>query len=474
MTTAPSLLLGPLVGGLAHNRANIWARADAPANLHVWLATQPDARDAKWIGSTELLAENGCAGVLPLAGLKPETPYYYAVSLNKKRPPQTDFHAFTTFPKPGAPRTFSFMFGSCYRPTDEHGGQTMDELHRHIEADNLRFGMFLGDQIYADSWKYNGLGRVAVTLDEYRAVYAHNWSRPAMQKLLPNLPWFMTLDDHEVDDDWRWHDRDRKWADIPLWDKVSRWLKNHPPQERHLPAERVRAALKAYEEHQSMHNEPEILLPLELDAKGEFVFERYDPGSLAYTFYFGKAAFFVLDTRTMRVGTGERSMLGNGQWQVLKEWLKEVNGKYPVIFLVSSCSLLHPFWLDIAGDRWSGFREERKRLLEFLATNEIEGVRILTGDLHSGHAVTAELKCPSGRRLPIAEFCASPFEQKSVWLSFGYIPIFSKWLTRQKRHFYRAYPNFGIVHVDFDSPAPAVTFTLHYNNGEWTTAPITA
>jgi hypothetical protein len=56
--TSPSLLLGPLVGGLAHNRANIWARADAPANLHVWLATQSNASDAEWIGSAELLAEN--------------------------------------------------------------------------------------------------------------------------------------------------------------------------------------------------------------------------------------------------------------------------------------------------------------------------------------------------------------------------------------------------------------------------------
>src|SRR3990172_4058457 len=106
------LILGPLVGGLAHNRANIWARADAPANLRVWLAAQPDARDAQWIGSAELRTENACAGILPLAGLQPETNYFYAVSLQKKRQPQSDFHAFTTFPKPGAPRTFSFMFGS--------------------------------------------------------------------------------------------------------------------------------------------------------------------------------------------------------------------------------------------------------------------------------------------------------------------------------------------------------------------------
>jgi hypothetical protein len=129
--------------------------------------------------------------------------------------------------------------------------------------------------------------------------------------------------------------------------------------------------------------------------------------------------------------------------------------------------------LDIAADRWSAFPAERQRLLKFLAENEIEGVHILTGDLHSGHAVSAQLKCPGGRRLPIVEFCASPFEQRSVWLSFGYIPVFSRWLTRAKRHFYRAYPNFGIIQVNFDSPKPSVTFTLHYRAGEWKTSSIT-
>ncbi|NOH03749.1 MAG: hypothetical protein HND47_18195 [Chloroflexi bacterium] len=92
----------------------------------------------------------------------------------------------------------------------------MDELHRRIEADDLRFGLFLGDQIYADVEKQNGLGRIAVTLEEYRAVYEYAWSRPAMRALLPDLPLFMTLDDHEVDDDWHWRDAERRWADIPL------------------------------------------------------------------------------------------------------------------------------------------------------------------------------------------------------------------------------------------------------------------
>jgi phosphodiesterase/alkaline phosphatase D-like protein len=285
----------------------------------------------------------------------------------------------------------------------------------------------------------------------------------------------MTLDDHEVDDDWRWRDTSRQWGDISILKKGTRSLVRRPPQERHLSDARIRAALKAYEEHQAIHA-PDLLLPFETDARGDYIFHPHNPASFAYTFYFGNTAFFVLDTRTMRVNQrGNKSMLGEGQWTVLQEWLKEVKDDYKVKFIVSSCSLLHPFFFDIANDRWMGFPKERERLLEFLAVNEIEGVRILTGDLHSGHAITAQLKCPSGRRIPIAEFCASPFEQKSVWISFGYVPLLSKWLARQKRHFYRAFTNFGIVNVDFDSPEPTVNFTLHYHaKKEWKTASITA
>lgn len=467
MPNKPSLLLGPLVGGLSHNSANIWVRANAPARMHVWLARRPDVKDAEWVGEAGLYTENACAGVVPLSKLKPNTRYYYSVSLTKRRPSQKDFHAFSTFPKPGTDVAFNFAFGSCYLPPDEHGGQTLDELHRRVDSDQLRFGLMIGDQIYADAKDQNGLGRVAVTLDDYRAVYKHNWSRPAMRSLMPDLPLFMTLDDHEVDNDWRWTNLERTEAEISIIDRVTRWFKRVPLAERSLSLTRVRAALKAYDEHQMWHA-PDPLLPFEFDEKGEYMIRPNDAGALAYTFYYGNAAFFVLDTRTMRVTGKKKTMLGEGQWLMLEHWLKEVNAKYPVKFLVTSCSVLHPLWIDIVNDRWSGFRRERERLLELLAVNEIEGVRILTGDLHSTHAVTAELKCPSGRRIPIAEFCASPFEQESIWISFTYGPLFSKWLARQKRHFYHACPNFGIVNVSSDSPDPRVTFTINYNdNGEW-------
>ena len=466
----PSLLLGPIVGGLSHNRANIWARATSPSILHVWLAMHADLSDVQLIGQVELPAGDGCAGIVRLERLEPETRYYYAVSLYPTFPGPQELHSFTTFPEPRTPRSFSFAFGSCYLPPDEHGGETMDELHRRIEPDHLRFGLFLGDQIYADGAERNGLGRIAVTLEEYRAVYEYAWSRPAMRGLLPNLPLFMTLDDHEVDDDWFWRDPERRWAEIPVHNQILRWFKGLPPEQRHLSLERVRAALRAYYEHQTMHA-PEMLLPLETDAAGEFQFHRHDTGSLAYRFYFGGAAFFILDTRTMRVKGGKKSLLSEGQWTILQEWLREVNDQYPIKFLVSSGTILYPFWLDVTRDRWNGFPAERERLLEFLAVNEIEGVHIITGDLHTAHAISAELKCPSGRRIPVWEFCSSPFEQSASPSTITYHPLSSKWIGSQKRLFWQTGQNFGVVHVDFDSSTPRVTFTLHHNQNGWKTRP---
>lgn len=58
----PSILLGPIVGGLSHNNVNIWARANAQSTLHVWLATRADLKDAEHVGERELSSTEGFAG----------------------------------------------------------------------------------------------------------------------------------------------------------------------------------------------------------------------------------------------------------------------------------------------------------------------------------------------------------------------------------------------------------------------------
>jgi len=463
---SPKVLLGPIVGGLSHNSANIWARADAPSTLYVWLAKREDLKDAKLVGEAELPASDGFAGIVPLAKLQAETEYYYAVNLRKARPARANFHKFKTFPKPTIRRSFSFLFGSCYLPNGETGSLTFDEIHKHVVSDDLRFGIFLGDQIYADDREHNGIDKIAVTLDEYRSVYAHAWSLQPIHDLHPDLPLFMTLDDHEVDDDWRWDNVERTLSSIPPHNRFLRQLNGIPSLQRQLTEDRIRAALKAYQEHQAMHA-PQMLQPLHVDSLGQFLFQGSEGGTFAYEFTYGGAAFFVLDTRTMRVKKGKNRLLGEAQWSALEQWFLKVKDDYPVKFLVSSGTIFYPFVLDIVRDRWSGFPSDRERLLRFIAEHEIEGIHVLTGDLHSAHCVSAEIKCPSGRRIPIWEFCSSPFEQKSMKVSSTYFPMFSKWVRKQKKQFRQTGNNFGIVHVEFNEQATKVTFNLQYNDAGW-------
>lgn len=465
------LILGPIVGGLSHKKAHIWGRADGEGTLYAWLGRNPDLSDARLAGqSLPLSAQDGFAGVAPVSGLSPDTHYHYTLTLDEgpPEPRRGPYPEFTSFPLPGQPRPFNFSFGSCFRPAHEGGGGIFRCLEGHRKSEQLRFCLLIGDQIYADDYNYNGLGTVACNLEEYRRVYAHTWAQAPFRELLANLPAFMTLDDHEVDDDWTWTDEARTKAQIPIWDRFERWLRRRAPWEWQIPAERVRDALKAYWEHQGMHAPP-FERPPGIDQEGEYLLERDDPGSLAYTFNFGAAAFFVMDTRTMRVrGRRVKSMLGEGQWKLLEQWLLAVRDDYPVKFLVSSCCLLFQMWVDITRDRWSGFPEERNRLLHFLAANGIEGVYLLTGDLHSAHAVSAELYGPQGRALPLWEFCASPFEQNSNWLSGRtYTPLRGAPIKSQKLHLYAGHNNYGIVRVDFtEQSQPLVRFEVYREDGK--------
>jgi alkaline phosphatase D len=471
MSSPSSLLLGPIVGGLSHNGANLWGRLAAPGSLHAWLARKQDLSDAKPAGKVRVGEETGCTGIVPLAKLKPGTTYFYALTtLPGSRPPASEFHSFTTSPAPGELRSFNFVFGSCFLPHNEDGGETFTAIESRRKEEALRFMLLIGDQVYTDVWEKNGLGRVAVSKEDYRKVYEYTWSRPAFRYLLQELPAFMTLDDHEVDDDWRWVDLERRWGYIPMWNQLVRWLSARPPQERHLSLHRIRDALQVYWEHQQVHA-PGMELPLRLNFAKQYEMRPHDPGSLAYTFYYGGAAFFVMDTRTMRVrGRQGRAMLGEGQWHVLEEWLLDVKDAYPVKFIVTSSAMLFNMTIDIARDRWSGFPQERERLLQFLAGNAIENVHLIAGDLHSCHAISTELKSPDGRRIPLWEFCSTPFEQKVNWPApYTYLRTFSPSLGRQKLHFCYAAHNYGIVRVNFDDPAhPRVQFEINYfKNNQW-------
>ena len=443
-----------------------WGRAPDLSDV-----SQPTAR------SLPLLAQNGFAGLAPVDGLSPMTNYYYTVTLDEtlNTPLVHPYPKFSTFPEDGEPCSFSFLFGSCFLPAYEDGGAVFDRINglRVLRAQDpdkaFRFMLLIGDQIYADAYRHNGIGCCALSLAEYRDVYAYTWSRPPFRKLLQKIPSYMTLDDHEVDDDWTWVDTDRSKAAIPIWDSLIRRWHGRPQTEREITPERVKNALQAYWEHQGMHARAYIS-HLALDDEDRYTLAPDDRGSLAYQFTYGAAAFFVLDTRSMRVKpkNDQKKMLGAGQWAALIEWLDEVKDTYPVKFIVTSCAMLYQLRFDIPKDRWTGFEDERRQFIEALGERDVHDVYLLAGDLHAAHAMRVEIPGSSGL-IPLWEFCATPFEQEPNKMSrhrWMRKPLPDYLVADQKLHFTYNQINFGVVEVNLDEPQhPKVRFEIHGPDG---------
>ena len=448
------IILGPIIGGLSHERVNFWARTNKSATLYAWLATNRNGSNAKLVGKKQLQASNGFAGMVTVTGLLPAKKYFFAFTLDPKPvPPKSAFRPLRTFPAPGKAKSFRFGFGSCFLPFTDSPGLTFKHIREN--QPNLAFLLFLGDQIYADNTKLNGLGRAPVTADEYRNVYRTVWSNPHYRELLANTPAFMILDDHEVDNDWHWNDRAHTEADTSWLTRVLRKLNGRPKEELHLSLARTRAALKVNWEHQAMYAPAKV--------------SPYGP--LAYEFEYGSTAFFILDTRTQRfINRRERQLLGDKQWHMLEAWLKRIKDTHPIKFIASSISVMSDFFGDITNDRWTGFDEERERLFTLIAREEVEGIHFLVGDLHSAHLITANIKTDSGRTIPIWEFCSSPFEQKSSSLALLMdYPTRSPRLQNQKRHYSVNRFNYGVVDVAFSKgETPVVNFELYYTeDGKW-------
>lgn len=468
MPDTPKIILGPIIGGLSHCGVKLWARSDKPATLYAWLASAPDFSNASRVGKCALTKTTGFTGVIGIDGLSPQQTYFFALTFQKWKPPAQAFRPFKTFPQPGKPKSFQFVFGSCFLPGLIQPGRTFERiLQQHPSLD---FILLEGDQIYADDWRTNGLGFAAHNLEEYRQAYLNVWSNPHHRELLARIPAFMTLDDHEVDNDWHWHNEAFTEADIPFYTRAIRWLTGRPRAERELTPERVREALQAYHEHQACHA-PGLTLPAQQNDVIQLVSRA--AGSQAYSFYFGAAAFFVMDTRTQRVLNGKvRNILGETQWQALEDWLLAVRDLFPVKFVCTSTALLFEMLGDFADERWASIPHERDRFLHFLAAHGISGVYLLAGDLHEGHVISADLYGPNGRSIPIWEFSATPFEQipnfAANWLK---IKPRSAALHNAKVHYSIDRINYGLVTVNFDDPTrPAVRMDLHYeDNWVWKT-----
>jgi alkaline phosphatase D len=299
------------------------------------------------------------------SGLRPDREYWYAFRAGDAGSP---VGRTRTLPAAsGAIDRLRFAFVSCQN--FEMGYFTP---FGHLAEQDMAFVLHLGDYIYEtqgrDGQPRRHVGGEPRTLAEYRTRYAQYKTDGDLQKAHAAHPWFVTWDDHEVDNDYAGGVSNENVT-------VDAFI------------ERRAAAYQAYYEHMPLRR---LSRPRRASAR---MYRRFPFGSLA--------SFFLLDTRQYRTdqpcggGEGARcpaaldprgTMLGSAQERWLLDGLAGSRARWNII--PQQVMMAPVDWQAgpgerIAMDHWNGYGAERQRLLTFMSSRRTSNPVVLTGDIHS-------------------------------------------------------------------------------------------
>ena len=278
-----------------------------------------------------------------------------------------------TAPAPGTfPDELRFALASCQHY--EHGYYT---AYRHMAEEDLDLVVHVGDYIYEGATGVSRLpggnvrqhvGPETTTLEGYRQRLAQYRTDPNLQAAHAAFPWLVTLDDHEVENNFA--------GDVS---------EDNAPQ-KGFRARRA-AAYRAYWEH----------MPLPPGWAGQGVDMR-----LYRRRTFGRLAEFnVLDTRSYRTDqpcgdqraadcpgrtAPTQTITGPKQEAWLLEGLGRSTARWNVIAQQVFMAQLDFVPGPLRGfnvDTWDGYVASRDRLMAFLAGHPKLNPVVLTGDIHS-------------------------------------------------------------------------------------------
>ncbi|PYQ45686.1 MAG: alkaline phosphatase [Acidobacteria bacterium] len=393
------LTVGPIVGYTTDTTCRLWGRGPDAAGARVFgvaRAFPAATRLPVAEGQFKMMAKFDYTGVVDLMGLVADTAYDYEIGFVRGEAAwdalpdgaPLDWNgassgAVRTNAPPGTPAPVSFVLGSCrylllkwiLHWGEESGDKAfrsiLEQMAREVRTDCL---LMVGDQIYADDFK--GIDPDD-HLDEFLERYRIAFGQPFIRQLMSRVPTYMILDDHEIKDAWTMDMR---------------------PGREALYA----AALSAYQSYQVVHGPA-----FDLSGPGEVEFSR-TPTRYWYKYDLGPARFFVLDTRNERyvnLAGAEPRIISTVQMSALVQWLVESPADAPK-FVVSSVPMFPDDRSEIR-DKWAGFPQQRRQVLEEIRSRGVRKVVFLSGDVHcSGWS---ELRCENDPSFRVYSVISSPF-----------------------------------------------------------------
>ncbi len=344
-----------------------------PTNIPIqWqVATDETMRQVVAKGTVMATPELAHSVRVVVEGLRPGHWYWYQFKSGREISP---IGRTRTAPAPGDnDQLLRLAMVSC-----QHYEKGYFTAYKHLAQANLDVVFHLGDYIYEGKSRPGRIrqhvGPNPVDLETYRLRHALYRTDPDLQAAHAVVPFIVTWDDHEVENDYA-NDESQKFA------KGVEFLRQRA------------AAYQAYYEHMPLRpsarpNGPDLKL-----------YRRFQFGHLA--------EFHVLDTRQYRddqacdhngKGGGQmvfgcqerldpqRSMLGTAQenW-LLDGWMKS-QAKWNVLAqqqlmapLAQKLGEVPGFW----SDGWDGYAPTRQRLLKSIEQHQLSNPVVLGGDLHS-------------------------------------------------------------------------------------------
>ncbi|WP_433578053.1 alkaline phosphatase D family protein [Nocardia brasiliensis] len=312
-----------------------------------------------------------------ISGLAPDRWYFYRFRAGSVLSP---VGRTRTAPPPGQPTArMRFAFASCQSWTS--GFFT---AYEHMAAEDLDLVVHLGDYIYERGWNRGRAGmsiephlqREAVDLAGYRLRYAQAKAEPPLRDAHAAFPWLVTMDDHEIDNNWA--------GEAPgLGLDIYR-----------LPAlfrRRKAAAFQAMYEHQPLRL---AQLPA---GPSIHLHRRYAFGDLA--------EITMLDTRQYRdkqaCGDGntvidcaarlaaDRTILGARQRDWLIDGFAGSAARWQIlgnqVSMGQSDQDAGPV-TAVGTDSWDGYVADRNTVLGAAADLGVRNLVVITGDRHQNHA----------------------------------------------------------------------------------------
>lgn len=408
--------LGIASGSPSSDGFVLWTRLvgdeldEAHAVPVTWEVLERDSSRVLAHGTSQALPELGYSVHVEVAGLPSDQWYKYRFRVGNFTSPT----GFTrTMPAPNANATrLRFAYASCQRWEDGYYA-----AYRHMAGENLDFVIFLGDYIYEyQSRKQRNAVRThslreAKTLQDYRDRYALYKSDAQLQHMHAACPWFVTWDDHEVENNYA--------GDIST-------------QETEEFESRRIAAYQAYYEHMPLRAATLVSGLKGLQHSGELrLFQSMDFGRLA--------RLYLLDSRQYRdrplCGANppvplanvcqarpneEHSMLGHAQETWLRgamERSRELGSKWN--FVCQQTGFTPRNYKKGRGhgfsrDGWDGYWQARDRLIGDIAKTQVHNPVIIGGDIHQNWVANVH-KDPYDVRSPVvaSEFCGTSITSRS-------------------------------------------------------------